>query len=227
MSHSCLIGSLDDRVIQRLSSTGVKTVECISRDAIARIIQELEESIHLVGGGSLVGCHLRDPEFRDAVLRLEFLVCLHGLLERSDVGGFTVVVESEDVDVAALVGDAVLEEGGHVLHTHAGIREGVGRGWRDELHAATPLWFHVCDPCRRAVFGFHLGSTRTGGLVGFVEAHEVGVPGGVLIPDGGVIGRGAQQHGDELDIESAGGRTRLWCWRRIPVPSPSHCAIAS
>ena len=118
-----------------MSGPSVETIESISRDTVGWIIEVAEESGHLIGGGRFIGSHLGDPEFRDLVLGLQFLVGLDGGLEGFEVGGLAVVMESEDVEVAAVAVDAGVEEVGHVVHTHAGVVQVVGCGGRDELRA--------------------------------------------------------------------------------------------
>ena len=157
----------------------------------------------MIGSGSLVGRHFRDPKFRDLVLGLELLECGNGGLEGVDVGSLAVVVEGENVDVATFLGDARVQESGHVVHTHRGIIHVVGRCRRDQLGAGV-LGFHVLEPIADASAHVHLRSAFVGGHVGLIEAHKVGVTSRVSIPDAGVRIDGAQQHGDELNVQSPG-----------------------
>ena len=186
--HSSAVCLLDDRIVQALPGPRVESIECIPRDPALAAVQELQETIHLLLGRQFRRCHLGDPQLRNAMLCLQILELLDGVLEVIQIRSFAVVVESEDVNGATF---ALVEEGGQVVETHVGIVEIISDTRRDELDGARRLGLHVGVPVLHTGTNVHLRSAFVGRHIGLVEAHQVGIAGGVLVPERSVRINGA------------------------------------
>lgn len=196
------VRTLNNPVIQALARARIQPVESVPAHS-ALPIKIRQKRIHLVLCRQFRGRHLRDPELRNAMLALQILIFADCTLEVLEIISLAVVMEGEDVDGASL-GLAFVEEVAHVVDAHGRVVEVVRRSGGDEFDGAGFLGFHVGHPVGDAGIDVHLGSAFVGRHVRLVEAHEIRVAGGVAVPEAGVRVNGAQEHGDELDVEGSG-----------------------